>query len=222
MNFDLIIFDCDGTLTDSEYVNNRALLEILHEDGFTQYDLDHAYKHWVGSTVSNILLSIQMDTGKIPPQDLVPRYIKRVSDLQVSGLVPIEGAASLVSKSKSKFKICVASNGERSNVLNSLEVTGLMQYFTDATVFTKIQVPRPKPYPDLFLFAAKEMGVDPSRCLVIEDSAAGVMAGAAAGITTFGFTGSSHDPVRHEQTLKSAGATAVFTRLIHIEERLGI
>lgn len=220
--FDLIIFDCDGTLTDSEYVNNQALLDVLHEDGFTQYTLDHAYRYWLGNTITSIGLMIQMETGRMMPEDLVPRYIARVAHLQQTDLKPVDGALDLVAKAKEKFKICVASNGERGNVLKSLEMTGLMQSFSTETVFTKIQVKNPKPFPDLFLYAASHMGADPSRCLVIEDSVAGVTAGVAAGMTVWGFTGSSHDPEKQEKNLKSAGAQAVFPRLIHICEKLGL
>lgn len=221
-NFSLIIFDCDGTLTDSEYVNNRALLEVLHEEGFTQYDLDYAYKHWVGTTVSNILLSIQMDTGKTPAQDTVMRYIRRVSELQETSMKAVDGAEDLVARAGKHYKICVASNGERSNVLNSLHLCGLMSYFSEDQVFTKIQVQNPKPFPDLFLFAAEKMGANPAACVVIEDSAAGVRAGAAAGMTTFGFTGSSHNPEKQEATLIAAGANRVFSSLIHIADHLAI
>ncbi len=221
-DFDLIIFDCDGTLTDSEGVNNAAFMQILQEDGFPAYDQEHVEKHWTGKTASNILLMLQMETGIAPSDDFVPRYIKRVSELQMTDLRPVKGASGLVAAAKTKFKICVASNGERSNVLRSLELTGLMGNFTDSTVFTKIQVKKAKPYPDLFLFAASQMGVEPERCLVIEDSSSGVQAGVAAGMTTWGFTGSSHDPARAQETLKSAGANAIFTRLIHIQERLGL
>ncbi len=219
-NFDLVIFDCDGTLTDSESVNNRALLGVLHEDGFTQFDLDYAYANWVGTTVSSILLNIQMETGRMPASDLLPRYIARVEELQKTDLKPVENAADLVSACARNYKICVASNGERSNVVRSLELTGLMPHFTPETVFTKIQVKNPKPAPDLFLFAALQMGVEPERCVVIEDSAAGVAAGVAAGMVTLGFTGSSHNPEKQAQTLKSAGATAVFPSLIHIRDYL--
>lgn len=218
--FDLVIFDCDGTLTDSEYVNNRALLEVLHDSGFTQFDLDYAYANWVGTTVTGILLNIQMETGRMPPSDLLQRYIARVEELQKTDLKPVPNASDLVSACAQSCKICVASNGERSNVVRSLELTDLMQYFTPETVFTKIQVKNPKPAPDLFLFAASQMGVEPDRCVVIEDSAAGTMAGVAAGMTTWGFTGSAHDPEKQAKTLKDAGAHAVFTSLIHIKEQL--
>lgn len=220
--FELIIFDCDGTLTDSEYVNSQALLEVLHAEGFTQYDIEYAYAHWVGTTVTNILLSIQMETGRIPPKDIVQRYMQRVAELQKTGLKPIEGANDLVARAKTIFKICVASNGERTNVVNSLVITNLMENFTEETVFTKIQVKNPKPYPDLFLFAAREMGVSPERCLVIEDSAAGVTAGVAAGMTVWGYTGSAHDLQKQQETLESAGAHRIFPRLIHMVDALGL
>lgn len=219
-NFDLIIFDCDGTLTDSEYVNNRALLEVLHDAGFTQFDLDYAYANWVGTTVSGILLNIQMETGRMPPADLLQRYIARVEDLQKTDLKSIDGADDLVRACASRYKICVASNGERSNVVRSLELTGLMPYFTPESVFTKIQVKNPKPAPDLFLFAASQMGATPDRCLVLEDSAAGASAGVAAGMTTWGFSGSAHNPEKQAQTLKSTGVQAVFSSLIHIRDQL--
>lgn len=221
-DFDLIIFDCDGTLTDSEGVNNAAFMQILQEDGFPAYDQEHVEKHWTGKTASNILLMLQMETGIAPSGDFVPRYIKRVSELQMTDLRAVEGASALVTAAKAKFKICVASNGERSNVLRSLELTGLMDNFTVSTVFTKIQVKNPKPHPDLFLFAASQMGVPFDRCLVIEDSASGVHAARAAYMNVWGFTGSAHDPAKQQETLKSAGAHEVFSRLIHIQERLGL
>lgn len=219
---DLIIFDCDGTLTDSEAANNQAMLEVLREDGFTHYSMDDAYDKWLGNTASNILLSIQMETGRMVSDDFVPRYIRRVGELQKTGLLPVPGAPALVAAAKERFKICVASNGERRNVLESLVITGLMQHFTEETVFGKTQVKNPKPWPDLFLFAAEKMGVEPSRCLVIEDSGAGVRAGVAAGMIVWGFTGASHAPQKQRGLLESAGAHEVFSRLIHIQEKLGL
>ncbi|MFA5593159.1 MAG: HAD family hydrolase [Micavibrio sp.] len=218
--FDLIIFDCDGTLTDSEYANNRALLDVLHQSGFTEFDLDYAYKNWVGTTVSGILLNVQMETGRVPPDDILPRYIARVAELQQTELKPVDGAEQLTATARDHYKICVASNGERSNVLRSLEMTGLLPYFGEEHVFTKIQVKNPKPYPDLFLFAAAQMGAEPERCLVLEDSATGVRAGLDAGMTTWGFAGSAHNPQKQEETLKNTGAHEVFQSLIHIRDRI--
>lgn len=218
--FDLVIFDCDGTLTDSEYVNNQAVLDVLAGLGITHYDLDYAYKHWLGTTLGGIAISVQMETGRQLPEDFALRCMRRGMELQDGFLKPVEGAPDLVAAAAQNFKICVASNGERAGVLRSLEKCGLMTYFTEDTVFTKIQVKNPKPAPDLFLFAADKMGADPSRCLVIEDSATGTRAGVAAGMTTWGFSGSSHNPEKQRDTLLAAGANDVFPTLIHIRDLL--
>lgn len=219
--FDLIIFDCDGTLTDSEKSNNQATLDVLADIGI-HYTMDHALKNWVGTTLTTIMLSVQMETGRTLPDDIIARCVRRTTELQADGMSPVDGAADLVAAAKEKFPICVASNGERSNVISSLKLCGLLGHFNEDHVFTKIQVKNPKPYPDLFLFAASVMKADPSRCLVIEDSAAGVTAGVAAGMTTWGFTGSAHHPAKQAETLKSAGAHQIFDRLIHIREKLGL
>ncbi len=219
-DFDLIIFDCDGTLTDSEYANNQAMLDVLQDLGFPGYDLDHAYKHWLGTTVPGIILSIQADTGRKMPDDFFSRYMARVSEMHQTALKPVDGAKDLVAFARKHYKICVASNGERSNVIASLEQTGLMDFFTPGSVFTKMQVKNPKPYPDLFLFAAAQMGAEPDRCLVLEDSTTGVRAGVAANMTTWGFTGTSHSPEKQREALQAAGAHKIYTGLIHIYDDL--
>jgi beta-phosphoglucomutase-like phosphatase (HAD superfamily) len=114
----------------------------------------------------------------------------------------------------------VASNGERGNVIKSLEVTGLLHHFDEDRVFTKIQVERPKPAPDLFLFACEKMQVAPANALAIEDSVAGVAAARAADIHVLGFTGTAHNKENHAKMLKNAGADAIIDTLIHIEAHL--
>lgn len=218
--FDLVIFDCDGTLADSENLNNQAMLDVLHEDGFTQYDMAYALKHWLGTTVSDSVRQIEIETGKKVSGDAVARYMTRVHTLHQKHLKPVAGAAHLVGACAQRGKICVASNGERNNVLQSLTLTGLMPFFTPETVFTKIQVEKPKPYPDLFLFAAEKMGAAPAHCLVVEDSVAGVIAGRAAGMTVWGFTGTNHDPAAHSVTLMEAGASNIFARLEQMADLL--
>lgn len=217
---DLIIFDCDGTLTDSEELSNGALLTALHEEGFTQYDMPHARAHWLGTTVSDTLAAIARETGRTPPPGIVERYIALMRVKLATELVPIPGAALLVGAAAAHGRICVASNGERGNVIQSLRVTGLLPFFTEETVFTKEQVARPKPAPDLFLYAAAQMGVAPENCLVIEDSAAGVRAGLAAGMTVWAFTGSAHDPASHAAHLQEQGAQNIFARLEQMAELL--
>jgi HAD superfamily hydrolase (TIGR01509 family) len=217
---ELIIFDCDGTLVDSETVNNIALLEVINEICPHQYDLNHAYHHWMGKTVSTILLQIQMETGYVfTDPDIAQKYIAKVNHMYTSELRPVDGALEVVRACQQKTKTCVASNGERGNVIYSLTLCGFMpEYFQETTIFTKTQVARPKPAPDLFLYAAHQRDADPARTIVVEDSVAGVQAGVAAGMSVIGFTGTSHDPVSQEKRLRAAGATHVISRLIHINQ----
>jgi len=217
----LVIFDCDGTLVDSETLNNHALIDVLHEDGFGPYTVEDALTSWAGNTISTILMQIQMETERMPAKDIVQRYIRRVASLQGGFLKPVIGALETVCVLKGQVPMCVASNGERQNVLTSLTLTGFMDFFNEDQVFTKSQVKNPKPAPDLFLFAMQRMGFDDSsRCLVIEDSMAGVMAGAAAGMQVWGFTGTAHDKGRQVQALIGAGAHHVWDDFIHIRDHI--
>ncbi len=222
-DFDLIIFDCDGTLVDSEYLNCKAVVMILEEAGITGYSIERYMKEFTGMTLTNSLLKVQMETGFDIPQDIVPRYIQKVSELQKTELRAVRGALDIVKKSHDRFKICVGSNGERSNVMSSLSLSGFDPYFSDQNIFTRIQVPNGKPAPDLFSYAAEQMGgVDPSHCLVIEDSESGIAAGVAAGMNVWGFTGTAHDPDHAPARLKNAGAGEIFDDLIHIGQALGL
>lgn len=220
--FKLVIFDCDGTLVDSEYLNNKAFSDVLTSYGLTQYTPDYLLNTAAGYMVSHTLLQIQMETGFIFPEDTVPRYIRRVEELQQTEMRTIAGVDELVKQAASVMDVCVGSNGERSNVVRSVELAGLKQYFPDERIYTKTQVARGKPAPDLFLFAAAQYGYDPRDCIVIEDSEVGVSAGVAAGMTVIGFTGSSHHPEKHALSLKNAGAHHVVQDFIHIQSILGV
>ncbi|MEM7680113.1 MAG: HAD family phosphatase [Pseudomonadota bacterium] len=220
MTFDLVIFDCDGTLVDTEYANNLATIELLHEQNLTQYDMAHAMENFVGKRFNVILNDITEETGNTFPDDMSARYIKRATDLLPTHIKTIAGAEELVRAAQQNTKICVGSNGQRDNVIYSLELAGLKDYFPDEHIFTGLDVPNPKPAPDLFLLAARKMGAKPAKCLVIEDSQGGATAGIAAGITTYGFVGVSHEPKTMRKTLlESVGVDAVFDDLIHIKEK---
>lgn len=210
MSYDLIIFDCDGTLVDSEYLNNYAMLEILHDHGLHQYDMDYALKHCVGKRFSKILAGITAETGVTFPEDIAAIYNKRVTVLSPTYLKPIEGAQETVELAMKHAQVCVVSNGERSNVLNSLTQTGLRDYFGDEFIVSALMAPNPKPAPDLFLHGASLKGVAPDKCLVIEDSLVGATAGLAAGMDVWGVTYAHHAPQEHEAALRELGAADVF------------
>jgi len=221
-DYDLIIFDCDGTLVDSEAICNAVLVDLVNQYADKQYTLDYALCYWAGMTLSNVLAVVQEEQGCDFPDDVRDRYVETCNQKYQIDLKPVSGAIDLVESCNQSVEICVGSNGERTNVFDSLKLCGFSpNYFTEDNIFTRIQVPNGKPEPDLFLFAAEKMAVDPKRCLVIEDSESGVTAGKEAGMEVWGFTGVSHDPIVQEKTLLAAGALSVFERLIHIQQRLG-
>lgn len=220
MHIDLIIFDCDGTLVDSEYLNNLAVCELLAEQGLAQYDMDYAMNNFLGQRFSRIIEDIAAETGHNFPDDMAARYVARAAELIPTHLKYIDGAGDLVELAGAHTKICVGSNGQRDNVIYSLEVAGLLRHFPDEHIFAGPVVENPKPAPDLFLLAAEKLGAKPENTLVIEDSVIGVTAGIAARMQTWGFTGTHHDPGTHENALKSAGAHEVFSALIHIQGHL--
>jgi HAD superfamily hydrolase (TIGR01509 family) len=216
-----IIFDCDGTLVDSEYPNNLALCQILAEHGADHFDLDYAHEHWVGNTLTDIFKDLRARHRLDFPDDIIKRCIARSQQLYDTHLTPIPGALECVAAVSGRYKICVASNGERNNVFKSLSLSGYDTYFNEETIFTRIQVPRGKPAPDLFLYAAEKMQAAPGEILVIEDSISGVAGAVAAGMDVWGFTGVAPRPERQEKALLETGAARVYSSLIHIQEALG-
>lgn len=221
MTYDLFIFDCDGTLVDTEYPNNLATIELLHERGLTQYDMDYALSHFVGRRFGAIIAEISAETGYIFSDDIATLYIERAKALLPDHLKRIDGAEDLIEAAqRAGMSICVASNGQRENVIYSLEIAGLKDYFPDEHIFTAIEVVNPKPAPDLFLLAAQKMDANLDRCLVLEDSIGGATAGVAAGMDTYGFTGCAHDAENQLKALINIGVANVFHRLTHIQEKL--
>ncbi len=206
--FDLVLFDCDGTLVDSEYLNNLAIIEVLHGFGLKDYTIEHALKAFVGLRFTHITKAISLETGFVFPQNVSALYLSKVSELTSLYMKPIPGAREMVLAVQERCESCVVSNGERNNVLASLDFVGLRDLFDDAFIFSGLMAPNPKPAPDLYLLAAARKDVDPARCLVIEDSAAGVRAGVAAGMQVWGFCG-AHGPA-YAPILHDAGAKQVF------------
>ncbi|MCL4678771.1 MAG: HAD family phosphatase [Alphaproteobacteria bacterium] len=215
----LVIFDCDGTLVDSELLNNMAMVEVLQGFGLEKYTLDHALEYFTGLRFSQILEGITKETGFIFPPDAAQGYLKAVRRLAPTHMKPVAGAEDLVRHVLGGTKACVVSNGERNNVLTSLEMTGLRRYFKDEHIFSGLMAAA-KPAPDLFLLAMGRLNETPENTMIIEDSVVGVTGGVASGATVWGFTGTHHAPEKQAEALKAAGARWVFADMAVAMNRL--
>lgn len=201
--YNLIIFDCDGTLVDSEAIHSRACSEVLVSLGYSQYTPEFCMKHFTGMSMPNLLTYLSQALKlPMPQEEIVKRFVERGGLLAHEHLQEIPHAHTLLAQLP--HKKCVASNGERKSVLESLAITGLNVFFPEDHVFTHSQVKQGKPAPDLFLFAAAQMGVGPEECLVIEDSLTGIKAAKAAGMTVLGFTGASHPNLIPQEAMPDA------------------
>ncbi len=218
MSYDLILFDCDGTLVDTEYLNNLAIIDVFHGYGLTQYDINYALDHFAGLRFSKILQNISSETGFSFPDDAVVEYRKLVHDYTLLHLKQIDGVFEMIKSAKEYADICVVSNGERNNVLNSLDCAGLLDFFDEEFIFTGAMAKNAKPAPDLFLLAADKKNTPPSKTLVIEDSIAGVKAAISANMDVWGFYGTHHDPENHAKKLDSTGAKATYNSMKDVRQ----
>ena len=206
---DLVIFDCDGVLVDSELLSCRCLSLALADHGIV-LDVESAVQLFVGRNLAAVREHFR-EQGHSLPDDFAAGLATRVRAAFRDALSPIEGIAAVLEHMN--VPICVASSSDLERVKLSLKLTGLSAWFGDR-LFTAQMVKHGKPAPDLFLYAAGAMGADPRRTLVIEDSVSGVAAAKAAGMTAWGFVGGSHYRSRDGRAmLYDAGADRVFERM---------
>jgi HAD superfamily hydrolase (TIGR01509 family) len=197
MPFEAIIFDCDGTLVDSEHLGNQVLVECVAELGLT-LSLAEALGLFTGLKMAETVALIEERLGQRVPPDFVPEVRNRMALAFEERLRPIAGVEAVLQGVRQPY--CVASNGPRDKMELSLRTTGLLPYFGER-IFSAYEIGSWKPEPGLFLHAAETLGVRPERCAVVEDSAVGVRAGRAAGMTVFGFA-----PSGNGAALAEAGA----------------
>ncbi|MEW6643817.1 MAG: HAD family hydrolase [Pseudomonadota bacterium] len=206
---DLIIFDCDGVLVDSEALSCRCLSEVLATYGI-RADAGEVLELFLGRSVAAVTAHYA-GLGQALPLHFPADYAARVREVFSAALRPVAGVGAVLAALQAPS--CVASSSDLARVALSLALTGLAAHFGDH-VFTAQMVRDGKPAPDLFLLAAQRMGADPRRTLVIEDSVSGVQAGKAAGMTVWGFVGGSHYDGRDGHALlATAGADRVFAHM---------
>ncbi|APG86826.1 haloacid dehalogenase-like family (plasmid) [Sinorhizobium americanum CCGM7] len=203
--FELVIFDCDGVLIDSEALASRIDAEELTRIGYPTSYSDVVLR-FTGLSSATMRKMIEEDWGRPLPSDFDAVVQSRIKESYRTELQAISGIDVLLRQLP--LRRCVASSSAPEKLRLGLELTGLWSHF-DPDVFSSVMVKVGKPAPDLFLFAAGQMGVEPARCVVVEDSIAGVRAGVAAGMTVIGFTAGGHCLEDHGERLLSAGATVI-------------
>ena len=188
-----IIFDCDGTLVDSEVICNEVLVESMVEHGLT-LAVDEALATFRGARMADCVRELEARLGRPLSADFVPALRARTAEALRSRLRPVDGALELVQALSSlRCPISVASSGPVEKIELSLSVTGLLPFFTGRIV-SSYDVGSWKPAPGVFLHAAQLMGVAPPDCAVVEDSLPGIRAGLAAGMAVFAFQPHDVDP----------------------------
>jgi len=216
-SFDLIIFDCDGVLVDSEILSCGCLLSLLRQHEI-ETDLAEIYQRFLGRSFQAVADQFQVWRGEPVPGDFQAKLEAAVRLSFSASLHAMPGVIDLLDSLKMPY--CLASSSNLDRVELSLSLAKLSEHFKDR-VFTAQMVRQGKPAPDLFLHAAAVMGVNPERALVIEDSVSGVAAGRAAGMTVWGFTGGSHYAGRDGKALLGAsGAAQIFDKMSDLKRRL--
>jgi len=203
----LIIFDCDGVLVDSEPIALRALLESVAEAGL-EMSPEVAMGRFLGLSLKSTTAILAEEFGVCLADDGLARMRRRLYQMFERELAPTPGIADALDRITTPC--CVASSSQMERIALSLRITGLYDRLRPH-IFSATMVARGKPAPDLFLQAATAMGAEPARCLVIEDSPAGVAAARRAGMRVFGYVGGAHARTEsHANALREAGAHHVF------------
>lgn len=213
MVFDAVLFDCDGVLVDSEPITNRVLRDMLEARGW-RISLPECMRIFVGTTVRDHRAAIEAHTGQ-PLTEAWLAQFRATRDLALAAeLEPIPGVHDAVAAAHrlTGGRVACASGADRVKLELQLQKVGLLPQFAGA-IFSGQELPRNKPHPDVYLAAAAHWKADPARCLVIEDTPTGTMAGHAAGATVWAYC---PDPARAE-ALRAAGASRLFATMSDLQ-----
>ncbi|MFI6341276.1 HAD family hydrolase [Streptomyces sp. NPDC050535] len=213
MRYELIIFDNDGVLVDSEPISNSLLAAYLTELGHpTSYE--ESLRDYMGAAMHRVHDLVEERTGQRLPADFDEVFHARVFAAFERELEPVPGAEQVLEKlAADGLPYCVASSGSHERIRVGHRKTGLDRWFDQGRVFSSQDVGRGKPAPDLFLYAAERMGVAPEKCAVVEDSPLGVRAAVAAGMDVYGFTAMTPAD-------RLAGATRLFSGMDELADLL--
>jgi HAD superfamily hydrolase (TIGR01509 family) len=216
VKFDLVIFDCDGVLVDSEVISCRAHAETLTRHGYP-ITADQVLDRFLGMSDREARLAIETELGRSLPDDFEAQMkqaaLRRYAD-DLQNIPYIAETIAAIDLPK-----CVASSGTPEKIRHGLQAAGLYHLLVP-NIFSATQVRNGKPAPDLFLFAAGQMATPAGRCVVIEDSVPGITGARAAGMTVLGFHGGSHCRPGYGDTLRAAGAAATFDDMRQLPDLL--
>jgi len=216
-NFDLVIFDCDGVLVDSEVISCRAHAETLTRHGYP-ITPEQVLARFLGVSDREARQAIEAELGRELPGDFESQVKQATLQFYAGDLQAIAHVGEAIAAIG--LPKCVASSGTPEKIQHGLSCAGLYDLLTPH-IFSASQVKRGKPAPDLFLFAAEQMRAAPERCLVIEDSVPGITGALAAGMTVLGFHGGSHCLPGYGERLRAAGAVATFDDMRELPDMIG-
>lgn len=208
MRFEAVLFDCDGVLVDSEPITNGVLCQMLNEAGWALSQAD-CERIFIGKAVRDERARIERETGRPLTEEWMRAFYARRDERLRAELQAVSGAldAVIAAHAHTAGRIACASGADRPKVVMQIGMAGMAPYFEDR-IFSGHDLPRSKPAPDVYLAAAAHVGVDPARCLVIEDTATGAQAGIAAGATVWGYCQHGHG-----RAFKGLGVARVFQRM---------
>lgn len=202
--FELVIFDCDGVLVDSETITNSLMIDMLEPHRIVLTKEEYVRKY-VGLTIESCLSQLSKEYDVDFPEGFITEYHRMALELLRKHVKEVDGVRGLIERLDVPF--CVASNSADSKVKLMLEVTGLHKYFS-GKIFSSSHVSKPKPAPDVYLMAARANNINPEYCAVIEDTPTGIKAAKAAGMFVYGFQG-----LFPRSILEAAGADIVFEHM---------
>ena len=211
MQNNLVIFDCDGTLIESEQSNNSAVSLSLAELGYNNYDVNSCIKRFRGKSLIDIVNIVNSENEQAINQEKFIELIRAKSLYANYHMEPVKNAITVLERLS--LPKCVASNGDRNCILKYLDQLDMLKYFGIENIFTKEQVAHPKPAPDMFLLASETFQISPENSVVIEDSETGIHAAKAANMIAIGFIGTAYKKDRYKEILLQAGADYIIADL---------
>ncbi|KEC55380.1 HAD family hydrolase [Bartonella koehlerae] len=219
---DLIIFDCDGVLVDSEYLAAQIGSQLLKKTGY-EISPEELSTRYAGLIFLDILKKVEQETGKPTSAHLVDQMSDLFRAQIKTELRAIDGIREAIEAIQSRYPYCICSNARSTEIKEMLTIVDLYNFFDDKDkIFSapEIGTKKTKPAPDVFLSAAQQLRIKPNNTIVIEDSLHGVHAATAAGMRVIGFTGGSHSYLGHSNALVEAGAETAIAKHAHLLEVL--